>query len=203
MKTDAAALVQELRRVAEDRRDTAVLEIADRLEAAISPTEGRLSPREAADRLGLRSENTVKNWIKRGILKGYRMANSYIVIPREEVDRLTQLEYAFPRDEDDLTDDDLLRAEQVSRPRPRWSAAVSAHWIAASGHAGVKGQQRGPGLDDVTHEWSGRSSSSDEVGYVVDTLAAATAACGRSREPRTAVASLERIDRPARDPLRA
>jgi excisionase family DNA binding protein len=71
-----------------------------------------LNVRQAADLLGVH-ENTVRNWNKRGLLRGYKLPGSrYRRFPREEVERMRRemLEQYAPMTER-MEDAPLVRAE--------------------------------------------------------------------------------------------
>lgn len=61
----------------------------------MSAREATVSIRQAAAALGVH-ENTVRNWIDRGYLRGYRLPSGHRRLPEMEVNRLVGEVFAVP-----------------------------------------------------------------------------------------------------------
>jgi excisionase family DNA binding protein len=80
---------------------------------------------EAADLIGV-SGQTIKNWISRSLLKGYRLGGR-IVIPRTELDDYRPIAEAFSALEPTPSDEEIVEEIRAGRRRFIWRVEPKEH----------------------------------------------------------------------------
>lgn len=141
MATDLQSLVDramDIRRRLEEQGavdDAAVVEqLVNELTAARPKSERPYyTVSEVADFIGV-SGQTVKNWISRGLMKGYRLGGR-IVVPRDELDDYRSMAEASKGIELPATREEIVEAVRAGRRRFIWPVETQENDGEAEGRA--------------------------------------------------------------------
>lgn len=126
MATDIQALADQAMAVSRRLEEQGAVEDAKVVERLVSALTAERSKKqrpyytvsEAAEFVGV-SGQTVKNWISRGILKGYHLGGR-VVIPRSELDDYRSMAEASKGIELPVTREEIVEAVQAGRRRFIW-----------------------------------------------------------------------------------
>lgn len=128
MATDTSSLIEKalgVRRRLEEQGALEDAQIIEQLVRELSATQAEPETKrpyytvsEAAEFVGV-SGQTIKNWVSRGMLKGYRLGGR-IVIPRGELDDFRSMAEAVKGIETGATREEIVEAVQAGRRHFVW-----------------------------------------------------------------------------------